>query len=124
LTENELGRILPSLDRSILTHANGSVTNALALEKVDINKLIQSINKKDLAAAGNILLALNDKETLIPVLGVIQHLFLNTYKQTLKPEQAIFIQYIDKVIKNLDYNVNMPLVLFDLFTKFEEAISI
>ncbi|MDR2884038.1 MAG: AAA family ATPase [Deferribacteraceae bacterium] len=127
LADKELGQVLATIDSSkdwkpTIKYAQGSVANAVALSDLPIERLIQCIDKRDLAGFGTIFLALSDKDTLIPVIGLIQSWFLSKYKGNLKPEYALFIQYMNKVIKNLDYNVNMPLVLFDFFTKLEEVV--
>jgi DNA polymerase-3 subunit delta' len=122
LKEAELKQILGT-DSAHTSMAGGSVTNALILASLPVNELINALGRRDMATVGSIVLGLTDKEQFASVLGVLQSWFLTQYKIDLAPKRAFFIQYINRTLKNLDYNVNMPIMLLDFFTKLEEAAA-
>jgi len=107
----------------ILPYAAGSMSMALALTDIDVNELVSSLVDKSLDKLGRQILAMNDKNTFFAAVSVIQGYFLKIYKYTLNSEIAAFLQYMGNVLKNLAYNVNMPLLLLDFYVKLTDTIT-
>ncbi len=126
LSDNELLAVLKSKGiepGTVLPYAAGSVSGAMALSAIDAGGLMSSLDSGDLGKLGMQILGMTDKDKFAAAMSAMQGYFLERYKCTRNPDIAMLLQYMDGVVKNLTYNVNMPLVLLDFYVKLADTLS-
>ena len=148
LISHKLGRILPTIQSRCLNigfepldnaslkqilqdkelegeieFAGGSVSQAVMLHEVNAGELKSAIDRADLTGLGNIVLGAGNKARLLGIASIMQQYYTDLYKQNSDPETMVFIQYLSEFIRRLDYNVNMSLMMLDLYVKISELLQ-
>lgn len=124
LSNEELTEIIgENISAEILKYSCGSVLKAQKLEAIKIVDIIKALDDKNTHALGTLLLGINNKDYFTELIDIFQIYCTDMYKSNQAPEIAFFIDYLITLRMQIDYNVNMQVILLDFFVKLSTLVK-
>jgi DNA polymerase-3 subunit delta' len=128
LSDEELLTICAKLnikvDKNMLKYAGGSIANFVAMVKFDFEDFKRAIMNKDGEIIARKLLSIDNKQSLQAIISTLHIDFINMYRANSDNEIMYFVQYLDKARNELEHNININVLLLDLFVRLTDCLNI
>lgn len=128
LSDDELRSVCTSqgieVNEDLLRYAGGSVSNIAAIAGFDFQGLSDAMSKKDADGVALRILKINDKAVLQALLSILQIDLIRKFSKGSSGDLMHFIQYLKRIESELDYNVNLNVVILDLFVKLSDCLQL